>query len=141
MGNAMNSGDTSGQAEKCKVTIRFPQVDRAGIIFYPRYFELILRCFAELPLASMPVAFKTQFLQPSRLGDRIEIVYERETGRSGWRIVGQMKGADYFSVTPIATSGALARDAHLSQLPVFKAHPVVVGDWAVGRSGDMHLSR
>ena len=38
------------------VTIRFSHIDGAGIVFYPRYFEMLGELFADLPFAKAPFA-------------------------------------------------------------------------------------
>lgn len=70
------------------IKLRFAHCDPAGIIFYPRYFELLnsvtedwfeesLKCsFNKLHLErglSVPlIDVKTNFIAPCRLGDRLE---------------------------------------------------------------------
>lgn len=69
------------------LTVRFAHVDAAGIVFYPRYFEmlneLIERWFAEdlghsfaeihreRKFGTPTTGLETRFLRPSRLGDVI----------------------------------------------------------------------
>lgn len=68
-----------------KQTVRFAHIDAAGIVFYPRYFEMLNAAvedyfgealgvaFAEMHLArhlGVPtVKLETEFVAPSRLGD------------------------------------------------------------------------
>ncbi len=70
-------------------TVRFSQCDSAGIIFYPRYFELVhevtedwFRDELELPFARLMFELKlgfpmlkleAKFSAPSRLGDVLDI--------------------------------------------------------------------
>ena len=78
------------------VTVRFRHCDPAGIVFYPRYFEmmndLLEDWFAEMgwgfgalhadELEGVPtVKLSAEFLAPSRLGD--ELVFTLEPARLG----------------------------------------------------------
>nr|WP_047165518.1 thioesterase family protein [Sphingomonas sp. Y57] len=79
--------------------VRFAHVDAAGIVFYPRYFEMLNAAvedyFAEIvgvDFAAMhgerrlgvpTVRLSTDFLAPSRLGDRLDFRLDIEAvGRS-----------------------------------------------------------
>jgi 4-hydroxybenzoyl-CoA thioesterase len=69
------------------LTVRFAHVDAAGIVFYPRYFEMLNelverwfaedlgRSFAEIhnerKFGTPTTGLETRFLRPSRLGDVI----------------------------------------------------------------------
>lgn len=81
-----------------KAIVRFAHVDAAGIVFYPRYFEL-LNAGVEEWFASMgrdfralhlhdrigtpTVDLKCQFISPARLGDALAIILTVEKmGRS-----------------------------------------------------------
>ena len=69
--------------------VLFRHCDPAGIVFFPRYFEMINDCveqffaeylgwpFEELLLkAGMPTAeISTRFIAPSRHGDRLKLVF------------------------------------------------------------------
>lgn len=77
--------------------IKFKHCDPAGIVFYPRYFEMINDCveafFEDVlhyPFGPMhpdngvpTVQIETQFTAPSRLGEVVEITLNvRKVGRS-----------------------------------------------------------
>ena len=79
--------------------VRFAHVDAAGIVFYPRYFEMLNGAvedwfaeglgvgFAELHLTrglGVPtVSLDSRFAAPSRLGDELDIAIEvKSVGRS-----------------------------------------------------------
>lgn len=69
------------------IVVRFAHVDAAGIVFYPRYFEMVnqviedwfagplgcnFRCLhGQLGLGIPTVSVECQFLRPSRLGDEL----------------------------------------------------------------------
>lgn len=81
--------------------IRFNHVDAAGMVFYPRYFELLNACVEDW-FASMGADFRTlhleerlgtptvklevEFTAPAMLGDVLEVTLEvRQVGRSSCR--------------------------------------------------------
>ncbi len=81
-----------------ETVVRFAQVDAAGIVFYPRYFEM-LNAAVEDWFAAMDLDFATMhrdrdmgvptvkleasFLAPSELGDRLTVsITPQEIGRS-----------------------------------------------------------
>ena len=124
------------------VTIRFPQVDNAGIVFYPRYIELLLKYFPGLPLFGAPTAFAIEFRKPNRLGDEIELVLDCAASPDEWSIKGQMNGDDYFTVRPVATElSVLSPDAHALQANAFSTIEIPVGEWMSDGQGHMYLSR
>lgn len=123
-------------------TIRFPQVDAARIIFYPRIFELLSQYFPDRPLAVTPHAFSLDFLKPNRLGDELKIVFEQHESTSTWSFSGRVNGTDHFVMRSLDTTDAdLSLDAHYSETASFKTGDDQVGDWMSDRSGVMHLSR
>lgn len=80
--------------------VRFAHVDAAGIVFYPRYFEMVNAALEDFFAQAVGVDFQalhigrglgvptvkleSEFLAPSRLGDRLDIVVtvERVGGSS-----------------------------------------------------------
>jgi 4-hydroxybenzoyl-CoA thioesterase len=90
--------------------VRFSQVDAAGIVFFPRYFEM-LNAAVEDWFAEMGMDFKTmhtdrhmgvptvkldcEFLAPSRLGDALTItIRTTDLGRSSCAVAYSVTGAD-----------------------------------------------
>jgi 4-hydroxybenzoyl-CoA thioesterase len=121
-----------------RVTVRFPQCDPAGIVFYPRYFEMLLRHFPQAPLATTPLAVSTRFLRSNRLGDTIEMEF---TAGDDWSCIGRMGGSTCFSITPMQDAGPLTDDAHRPGENAFRTSDEILGDWALDRNGRLHLSR
>lgn len=121
-----------------RVTIRFPQCDPAGIVFYPRYFEMLLRQFPDAPVGAVPVAVRTRFLRPNRLGDTIELRY-----RPGepWSVSGCMDGDTCFLMEPLENAPPVADDAHRPGNVAFRTVAEAPGAWALGPGGRLHLSR
>lgn len=81
------------------ITIRFQHCDPAGIVFYPRYYEMLnavvedwfdealglsfRRMHLEQGVGVPAVTIETRFLRPSRLGDRVTFTLSvRDLGRS-----------------------------------------------------------
>lgn len=86
-----------------KVMVRFAHVDPAGIVFYPRYFEMLNGAVEDWFAQDLGLDFKTMhrdrhlgvptvklevdFLSPSELGDELTITISvREVGNSSCRI-------------------------------------------------------
>lgn len=97
-------------AFETSVTIRFRHCDPAGIVFYPRYFEILNdvvedwfaamgRGFADMMGASgvaVPLAaIEAEFLAPSRLGDLLRAVIDvRTIGRTSCALAVDLYGED-----------------------------------------------
>ncbi|MDP6994308.1 MAG: hypothetical protein QGF87_08120 [Woeseiaceae bacterium] len=123
-------------------TIRFSHIDAAGIMFYPRYFELLSQAFPEFPVASAPFAMKTRFRKPNRLGDQLQIGFCEDEDRECWSFTGQMDGNEHFSVSamPLGES-QLAQDAHRPESTAFCAEVTSIEPWASDHSGCLQVSR
>ena len=129
-------------AQHRQVTIRFPHVDHAGIMFYPRYIEILHENFPRLPLYSPPVNFQIEFLRPNRLGDRRELVSEQSTNSAGWSVSGKMDEQDCFVIKSAdEVTPTLASDAHQVHTNAYMNGDQVVGEWSVDRNSQMYLSR
>ena len=115
------------------VTIRFPQIDAAGIMFYPRCFELLTRYFPESPLESAPFSIKTRFLRPLRLGDQIDIQFAEDGER--WAFSACKGAVEHFRVESM--TGASEHE----QISGHVTQDGILGAWACGPSGAMLLSR
>ena len=94
---AMNGKDGDLRTAAATFAIRFPQVDAAGIVFYPRYFEMVASSFPWLPLNAPPYVIETQFLKPNRLGDRLHLEVEASADSRSWSVTGLMSGETHFS--------------------------------------------
>lgn len=83
--------------------VRFAHVDAAGIVFYPRYFEMLNAAVEDWCAGALGVDFRTmhldrrigvptvkldvEFVAPSLLGDRLTITLRpREIGRTSCRL-------------------------------------------------------
>lgn len=130
-----------GQVKQCPVTIRFPHIDAAGIVFYPRYFETVLRCFPDVPFSKTPFAVQTEFLRPNRLGDEITVRLARGPAAGGWSVSGVMGDAVHFSMRPLAGEGELSPGAHCEDREAYQTAGERIGEWCAGPGGRLHLSR
>lgn len=133
----MNELSASASEE---VRIRFPQVDAAGIVFYPRYFEMLARYFPTSPLAAMPCAFSAEFRRANRLGDDLLLSCEAGSQETDWRITGSMDGDDHFVIKPLDAPPPVPA-AHRAADGGFHTEPEIIGDWSVGRNGRLLVSR
>ena len=124
------------------LTIRFSHIDGAGIVFYPRYFEMLSELFADVPFAKAPFAVRTDFLKPNYLGDRLDISFEKSAPDGDWAFTGSIGTTEHFSIAslPIAASG-LERAAHRPDQPAFQSDVMPVRQWATDCSGYLQISR
>ena len=134
--------DKLGEHLEQSATIRFSHVDAAGIVFYPRYFELLAEKFPVLPISSAPFAMLIEFLRPNHLGDQVRILYECNESTNDWSYSGRIKDSEYFSLRSLpADDVQLNADAHRPHSPAFRADPVLIGAWASGSDGFLQVSR
>ncbi|BAV63365.1 acyl-CoA thioesterase [Sphingobium cloacae] len=92
-----------------RTEVRFAHVDAAGIVFYPRYFEMLNAAVEDWCAQALGVDFRTMhverrigvptvklhvdFLSPSALGDRLTITLRtREIGRASCRLAVSFAG-------------------------------------------------
>lgn len=123
-------------------TIRLSHLDIAGIVFYPRYFELLGEYFPESPLSKVPFAYLLKFIKPNHLGDQIRIVHRHNRASDAWSFTGCMGDAEHFSIHSLPSAESqLGTDAHSPGAPTFRAETEIVGAWAAGHDGFLHISR
>jgi 4-hydroxybenzoyl-CoA thioesterase len=100
---------------KTKVQVRFAHVDAAGIVFYPRYFEMLngavedwfasmgcdfRRMHLEQRMGVPTVRLECEFVAPSELGDELTIqITPVRVGRSSCTINYLITGDDKVRVT------------------------------------------
>ncbi|MEM7278961.1 MAG: hypothetical protein AAF385_12620, partial [Pseudomonadota bacterium] len=118
------------------VTIRFSHVDAAGIVFYPRYFEMLVRAFPEMAVAREHFCLETEFTRPNKLGDRMQLTAQATA--SGLTMRGIQNDETHFSVC----LSALALDEKMPVLvPAFTAPPFTIHAVECGPDGHWHLPR
>jgi acyl-CoA thioesterase FadM len=136
------TNSATGQETTCRtVAVRFPQVDPARIMFYPRYFEMVYRQFPQLPLESPPFAIRTRFLRPNQLGDRIELCLTPGTDRGVWRVEGIMDGVVCFSMDATADEREISAECDAPRRLAFETDVQEIAGWIAGPSRQMQLSR
>ena len=105
---------------KVAVPIRFAHCDPAGIVFYPRYFEMINSVVEDWLAEALGWPFSTivcerkeglptvnidcQFMSPSRLGDVVEFeLIVLKLGKSSFTVVisGKNKGVEVLKATHV----------------------------------------
>ena len=124
------------------VTIRFSQIDGAGIVFYPRYFEMLSELFTDLPFAKAPFAIQTDFLKPNYLGDQLDIDYENNASSGDWSFTGRMGDAKHFSISVLPREESeLDASAHRPDQPSFQSDAMLIAPWASDCTGYLQVSR
>lgn len=121
-------------------TIRFAHVDGAGIVFYPRYVELIAAAFPELPLARTPVSITLEFLKANKLGERLTLDCDWFDPDDTWSVTGRLGADEHVKVTagPLAATADGEFAAHSAD---FCAAEVQIGAWQVGADSKLQLAR
>ncbi len=136
-----NVDQIDGRNEQ-SVVIRFSHTDAAGIMFYPRYFELVSQAFPAIPLGDAPFTMATAFRKPNRLGDVVRILCSEEKPAPGWSFSGQMDNREHFSVDwRHSEDGQPAPDAHMPKESAFCAETMSVAAWATDHTGCLQVSR
>lgn len=124
------------------VTIRFSHIDGAGIVFYPRYFEMLGELFTELPFAKAPFAMQTDFLKPNYLGDQLDIGHESNSSSGDWAFTGRMGDTKHFSIRSLAQEqGELDASAHRPDRPAFQSDAMLIAPWTTDCTGYLQVSR
>ncbi len=119
--------------------IRFSQIDGAGIVYYPRYFEMLAESFPQQFAMQKAATLDLTFHQPVRLADQLIL---EPTGQ-----------ADdlQFSVTG-RSEGKLSFEIHKTRLQKSEPAPwlddqaafvreTTIGNWMCGTDSRLHLSR
>ncbi len=118
------------------VTIRFSHVDAAGIVFYPRYFEMLVRVFPEMAAARRNFQLETEFMRPNKLGDRMNLT--AQTTASGLEMRGSQNEDTHFSGCLSALDVGKQMSIHA---PSFTAPPFTIHAVECGPDGAWHLPR
>ena len=122
------------------LTIRFSHVDGAGIVFYPRYFEMLSELFTDLPIAKAPFAMQTDFLKPNYLGDQLSVTSESDA--SDWSFTGRMGATEHFSIRSLPSDESeLDASAHRPDQPAFQSDAIDIAPWLTDYTGHLQVSR
>ncbi|MEZ5500701.1 MAG: hypothetical protein R3E77_14910 [Steroidobacteraceae bacterium] len=124
-----------GQRESQKV--RFAHVDRAGIVFYPRYIEMLAGAFPGFAEEAVGRSVELVFRAPARLGERLEFRIRDGTDDAA-------PGIDAFHderlIFECRLCGLTRPPGRLSETGVFRQEREIAG-WMVGPDRRLHLSR
>ncbi len=124
------------------VTIRFSHIDGAGIVFYPRYFEMLSEFFTDLPFANAPFAIQTDFLKPNYLGDQLDIAHESNSSSGDWAFIGSMGDTKHFSIASLLQEKSeLDASAHRPDQPAFQSDAILIAPWTTDCTGYLQVSR
>jgi 4-hydroxybenzoyl-CoA thioesterase len=122
------------------VRIRWGDCDPAGIIYYPRYFEIFdaaaaalferalgitkFQMFKEMEFAGFPlVKTRARFLKPTRFGDDVTVDTSIKFGRTSFELDHRLSLKDEICVECSATRVWVVRDS----AGAIKAHPIPDG--------------
>ena len=120
------------------VRIEWGDCDPAGIIFYPRYFEIFdastaalferalgmtkFEMFGSLPFAGFPlVRTHAKFMKPTRFGDDVTVDSTIKFGRSSFEVVHRLSLKGDLCVEATETRVWIVRDPTTGGI---KSHPV-----------------
>lgn len=124
------------------ITIRFSHIDDAGIVFYPRYFEILSELFEDLPFAKRPFAMQTEFLKSNCLGDQLDINYENDPSSGDWAFTGRMGEVKHFLIASLPRDErALDPSGHRPDQPAFQSDAMLMAPWATDCTGYLQVSR
>lgn len=124
-----------------RATIRFAHVDGAGIVFYPRYVELVAAAFPELPLAPAQSMIALEFLKANKLGEELSLVCERFDPEDGiWSVSGGIGPDENLTVSGGPLAAADDGEFRIGSSD-FCADPIKIGAWQVGPDARLQLAR
>jgi acyl-CoA thioesterase FadM len=127
--------------------IRFSHIDGAGIVYYPRYFEMLADSFPQQFAMLHPAQLELTFRHPVRLGERLYL-QQKAPGASGdFRLEGQSGGNLCFELrmTALAQTADEAAEETADQSWLNHSNAFVrqvqIGDWMCGADSRLHLGR
>ena len=118
------------------VTIRFAHIDGAGVVFYPRYFELLAQAFPELEVFEPPFAIHTEFLRPNYLGDELDVSFESDAGE--WTFRGRLSGKEHFIVKSLPD---IAKEEGAAPRAAFTTDVMAIEPWMTDATTRLQFSR
>lgn len=123
-----------------EVVVRFAHIDAAGIVFYPRYLEMLAQAFPELALAKEPFTLEIGFRKPTPLGTRLALTLTDSAPQQGFRVSGVAGDEEQFTMLWEPGNDLLLQD-HDPARPAFRSETMPIGDWAAGPHNRLQLSR
>lgn len=123
--------------------IRFSQIDGAGIVYYPRYFEMLADSFPQQFDVRHPAQFEIGFHHPVRLGERLQL--EAQTGplSNEFTVAGKSGGQLCFELRKTGLESAIsaAWPANADASSSAFVRQAEIREWMTGANGRMHLGR
>lgn len=136
-----NTG-TAQATQSRKLVVRFAHIDAAGIVFYPRYLEMLAQAFPEVAPAEQPFTLAIQFRKPTPLGTCLTLALAAPKRNEAWELAGLDDDDEQFSMTwRPQNSVPLGREDHEPDRPAFMAEPIRIEDWAAGPGARLQVSR
>ncbi len=124
--------------------IRFSQIDGAGIVFYPRYFEMLTDSFPRqfaVPhtTGSKVTGIQISFLHPARLGERLLLQPQNPSPtEETFSVVGETKETRCIEVQ--VGPKASQRPRWMDDDQAFERE-AEIHDWMTGADARLHLAR
>jgi len=131
------TADQSVENEVRRQTIRFSHVDSAGIVFYPRYLELLADSFPEWIRSRPPFKLNLEFKKPIRLGEILE--FHSRTNANLLTVHGK-SGLHTSFIARLELLQSLELNPSLSIDEGF-CRDMLIPDWMTGPNSHLHLSR
>jgi len=135
-----SEGQNVGQEEwRNSHIIRFSQIDGAGIVYYPRYFEMLADSFPAAFALQRPASLETSFLHPVRLGERLTLEAESGPALNELRVAGVSGGQTCFQLHKSDLVGLVS--------PAWQIHgdtfvrQAEIRDWMTASDGRMQIAR
>jgi acyl-CoA thioesterase FadM len=124
------------------ITIRFSHIDDAGIVFYPRYFEILSELYPDPPFSTAPFAMQTEFVNSNVLGDQLDITFENNPSSGDWAFTGRMGDTKHFLIASLSREEReLGATAHRPDQPAFQSGAMPIAPWATDCTGHIQVSR
>ncbi|HNP35916.1 MAG TPA: hypothetical protein PKK10_08695 [Woeseiaceae bacterium] len=119
--------------------VRFSHVDAAGIVFYPRYVEMIVNAYPEIGQGLSGRRLQFEFRNPAKLGESLSLQPAQNDDEFAIRASARDETIFEFQF------GYAEHDqpAAMQAADVAGSYSVhgTVGSWMAGPGGQMHLSR
>ncbi|HET6565766.1 MAG TPA: hypothetical protein VFG52_10170 [Xanthomonadales bacterium] len=131
--------DGAPRDQRNRHIIRFSQIDGAGIVYYPRYFEMLEDSFPESFAIRQSAELETRFQNPVRLGE--QLLLEAQPGETVEEItvLGKARNETCFQLRKRSLAKPV-QAAWQTRKDNFRRR-AEVRDWMTGADGLMHLGR
>lgn len=134
------TGAEHGQSRE--LVVRFAHIDAAGIVFYPRYLEMLAQSFPEVAPVEGPFTLEIAFMKPTPLGTRLTLTLVAAAPQDGWRLSGKAGDEEQFTMTwERGENLPLSPQDHHPNRPAFRSEPMRVENWAAGPGARLQVSR